>query len=226
MDWIQRIQKAIDYIEEHVTEKINYDEVAKHAYSSSYHFQRMFAITCNVTLGEYVRRRKLTLAVNDLLNKQKVIDVAFKYGYESSESFSRAFYKYHGVTPSKVKKGCSVKCYPRLCLEIDTTLKSNINYKIEEKPELILIGYKKRFTGVPYGEERTKQEREFLTTTRAKQWLLLGASCDYSTDYMVITNFDGDGYDFYVAYELDEWTRKEIFNPNVTGVDFMGKMGF
>lgn len=101
-----------------------------------------------------------------------------------------------------------------------------MNYKIEEKLEIILVGYKKRFTGVPYGEERVKQEEAFLTSTRAKQWLLIGASCDYSTDYMAITNIDDDCYDFYVAYELDEWTRKELFNPKVTGVDFMDKMGF
>ena len=101
-----------------------------------------------------------------------------------------------------------------------------MNYKIQEIPEKILVGYKRRFTGVPYGEERVTQEKEFITTTRAKQWLLIGASCAYSTDYMVITNIDDDGYDFYVAYELDEWTRKELFNSNVTGVDFMDKMGF
>lgn len=98
--------------------------------------------------------------------------------------------------------------------------------KIKEIPQLILVGYKKHFTGVPYGEERAKQEEEFFTTTRAKQWLLIGASCDYSTDYCIITNVNDDGYDFYVAYELDEWTRNELYNPKTTGVDFMDKMGF
>lgn len=100
-----------------------------------------------------------------------------------------------------------------------------INYKIEEKEELVLVGYKKRFTGKPYGEEWATQEKSFMTTTRAKQWLLIGASCDSSIDYMVVTNV-GDGYDFYVAYELDEWTRNVLFNPEITGVDFMDKMGF
>lgn len=227
MDWIQGIQKAIDYIEENITEKIDYEEVAKRAYSSSFHFQRVFGIMCGFTLGEYIRRRRLTLAANELLSKnRKVIDVAFKYGYETSESFSRAFYKFHGVMPSQVKNGCSLKSFSRLSVRLDLIGGIEMNYKIQEIPEKILVGYKKRFTGVPYGEERVKQEQEFMTTTRAKQWLLIGASCDYSTDYMVITNIDDDGYDFYVAYELDEWTRKELFNPNITGVDFMDKMGF
>ncbi len=227
MDWIQGIQKVIDYIEENITEKIDYEEAAKRAYSSSFHFQRVFGIMCGFTLGEYIRRRKLTLAANELLNKNiKVIDVAFKYGYETPESFSRSFYKFHGIMPSQVKNGCSLKSFSRLSVRLDLIGGTEMNYKIEEKPEIILVGYKKRFTGIPYGEERVKQEEAFLASTRAKQWLLIGASCDYSTDYMVITNIDDDGYDFYVAYELDEWTRKELFNPNITGVDFMDKMGF
>ena len=227
MNLTQSLQNAIDYIEDNITKKIDYEEVSKRAYSSSFHFQRVFSLTCGFTLGEYIRRRKLTLAANDLLtSKVKVIDVAFKYGYETPESFSRAFYKFHGITPSKVKKGSTLKSFSRLILSANFIGGSELNYKIEEKPEIILVGYKKRFTGVPYGEERVKQEEEFLTTTRAKQWLLIGASCNYSTDYMVITNVADDGYDFYVAYELDEWTRKEIFNPTVTGAKFINDLGF
>ena len=227
MDWIYRVQKAIDYIEENITEKIDYEEVAKRAFSSNFHFQRVFGITCGLTLGEYIRRRKLTLAGNDLLSKNiKVVDVAFKYGYETPESFSRAFYKFHGIMPSQVKSGYPLKSFSRLSVKANLIGGTEMNYKIEEKPEIILVGYKKRFTGGPYGEERVKHEQEFLTSTRAKQWLLIGASCNYSTDYMVITNIDDDGYDFYVAYELDDWTRKALFDPNVTGVDFMDNMGF
>ncbi len=227
MNWLQRIEKAVDYVEEHITEKISYEEVAKHSLSSTFHFQKVFSLTCGFTLGEYVRKRKLTLAGNDLLSeKMKVIDVAFKYGYETPESFSRAFFKFHGIMPSQVKNGCLLKSFSRILVNFDLLGASVMNYKIEEKPELILVGYKRRFTGIPYGKERVKQEQEFLTTTRAKQWLLIGASCNYSTDYMVITNVDDDGYDFYVAYELDEWTRTELFNKNVTGVDFIDTLGF
>ena len=115
MDWIENLQNAIDYIEENITQKIDYEEVAKRAYSSTFHFQRVFGIMCGFTLGEYIRRRKLTLAGNDLLSKKmKVIDVAFKYGYETPESFSRAFYKFHGIIPSQVKKFCSLKSFSRL----------------------------------------------------------------------------------------------------------------
>ena len=99
----------------HILLGIDYEKIAKSAYSSSFHFQRMFGIMCGFTLGEYIRKRKLTLAGQDLLTKKmKVIDVAFKYGYETPESFSRAFYKFHGITPSKVKKGCLLKSFSKL----------------------------------------------------------------------------------------------------------------
>ena len=227
MDWIQGIQNAINYIEDHITEDIDYTELAKASYSSSYHFQRMFGIMCGITLGEYVRRRRLTLAGNELLaNNSNIADLAYKYGYDTPESFSRAFKRFHGINPSQVKKERSLNSFSRLSVKIDLIGGNEMNCKIKEMPELVLVGYKKHFTGVPYGEERVKQEEEFFTTTRAKQWLLLGASCNYSSDYCVIMNVNDDGYDFYVAYELDEWTRKELYNPKTTGVDFMDKMGF
>ncbi len=227
MDIILTIQNAIDYVEENITEKLNYEEIAKKAYFSSFHFQRLFGITCGLTLGEYIRRRRLTLAGQDLKNANiKVVDVAFKYGYDSPESFSRAFYKFHGVTPSKVKKGFEVKFFSPIKLNLDLSGENKMNYQIKELPEIVLVGYKSRFHGVPFGEDRASQEKEFLTSTRAKQWLLLGASCDYSTDYMVIKNIDDEGYDFYVAYELDKWTRDNLFNPQITGVDFIDKLGF
>ena len=227
MDYLQAIQNAINYIEENLTRKIDYEEVSKRAFSSNYHFQRVFSFTVGLTLGEYIRKRKLTLAGSDLLkNKVKVTDVAFKYGYESLESFSRAFYKFHGIMPSRVKSGVTLKSFSRVTASFNITGGEVMNYKIEKLPSITLVGYKKRFYGAPYGEERKKQEEEFLTTTRAKQWLLIGASCDYTTDYMVISNVSDDGYDFYVAYELDEWTRNELYNQSVTGVDFMDKMGF
>lgn len=227
MDWIQGIQNAINYIEEHIGEKIDYEEIAKVAYSSSYHFQRVFGIVCGITLGEYICKRRLTLAGNELLTSdKKVTEIAFKYGYDTPESFSRAFTHFHGVKPSQVKKTRSLNSFSRLSVKIDLVGGDEMKCKVKEIPEIVLVGYKKHFTGIPYGEERAKQEEEFLKTTRAKQWLLIGASCDYSTDYCIVTNVNDNGYDFYIAYELDGWTRNELYNSKTTGVDFMDKMGF
>lgn len=227
MDWIQGIQNAINFIEEHIGEKIDYEELAKTAYSSSYHFQRVFGIMCGITIGENIRRRRLTLAGNDLLtSNETVTEIALKYGYNTPESFSRAFRQFHGIKPSQVKKARSLNTFPRLSVIIDSNGGNTLKCSVREQPKMILVGYKKRFTGVPYGDERTKQEEEFITTTRAKQWLLLGASCNYSNDYCIVTNINDYGYDFYIAYELDEWTRKELYNPNTTGVDFIKTLGF
>lgn len=227
MNWISGLQCAVDYVEEHLTEDIDYIKVAERAYSSVYHFCRIFGIVCGFTLGEYIRKRRLTLAAAELLEKRvKVTDAAFKYGYETPESFSRAFYKFHGVMPSQVKQGCPLKSFSRLTLKVEKTGCNEMNYRVEERQKLILFGYKKRFEGVPFGDDRERQEDAFFRSTRAKQWLLRGASHTPDTSYCIVNNIDEKGYDFYIAYNLDEWTRKEIFNSAVTGVNFMEQMGF
>ena len=105
MDWVTGIQNAINYVEEHLTDEIDMELVAKKAACSEFYFQRIFGVLCGVTLGDYIRNRRLTLAGNELcVSDTKVIDVALKYGYESPESFTRAFTKFHGITPSEAKK--------------------------------------------------------------------------------------------------------------------------
>lgn len=104
-----------------------------------------------------------------------------------------------------------------------------MDYRIEEKPEMILTGYKRRFSGVPYGPERERQEEQFFVSTRAGQWLLRGAlsaSGDAATDMCMITNVDDEGYDFYYAAELDPYERENLYNPAVTGVACMHEFGF
>ena len=228
LDWINGIQKAVDYIEDHLTDNISYDEIAKQSFSSTFHFQRVFSILCGYTLGEYIRKRRLTLAGKELLlGDQKIIDVALKYGYENPDSFSRAFLKFHGINPSEVK-GESVFLRSFLPLNLKISLEGGeiMDYRVKEKDCMLLVGYKQRFSGVPFGKQRAEQEEKMFTTTRAKQWLLRGASSDYYTDYCIIQNIDDSGYDFFIANDLNEWTRENLYNKEVTGVDFMLEMGF
>ena len=231
MDWIYGLQKAIDYIENHLTEKIDYQAVVKECYSSSYHFQRVFGILCGVTMGEYIRNRRLSLAGSELATTDaKVIDVALKYGYESPDSFSRAFKQFHGMLPSQLRdNGGMLKSFSPLVLKISLEGGTAMNYRIEEKPEMMLTGYKARFSGVPYGEEREKQEEQLFVSTRAKQWMLRGAkgvASDTSTDMCLITNIDDDGYDFYYVAELDKYERDDMYITEVTGFDYMHEFGF
>lgn len=230
MNWISGVQKSVDYIEEHLTEEIDYGVLAALSFSSSFHFQRVFGILCGFTLGEYIRNRRLSLAGAELAaGNAKIIDVALKYGYDSPDSFTKAFKKFHGITPSQARKGGAVKSFSRLVLTISLEGGNMLDYRIEEKPEMILTGYKKRFTGVPYGEDRERQEEELFVTTRAKQWLLRGAkgaNGDSGTDMCVITDIDDDGYNFYYAAELEKYERENMYNTEVTGFDYMGKFGF
>ena len=228
MDWITGIQQAIDYIEDNLTETIDYEEVAKRCYSSSYHFQRVFSILCGYTLGEYIRNRRLTLAGRELATTNaKVIDVALKYGYESPDSFAKAFQKFHGILPSQARNnGSNLKSFSRLVLKFSLEGGTTMNYRIETKPAMILLGYKKRFNGTPYDESRQHQEGNFFKTTRAHQWMLKGISNDKMSDYCVLSNFDDDGYDFYISVITDAYERENLYNSEVTGINFMHKFGF
>lgn len=159
MDWIKCLQMSIDYIEEHLTETINYETVAAQSFSSSYHFQRVFGILCGFTVGEYIRSRKLSLAGTELAaGNVKVIDVAPKYGYESPDSFAKAFQKFHGILPSQARNnGSMLKSYSRLVLKFSLEGGCTMNYRIEEKDEIVLTGYKRRFEGVP-GNVKNKKK--------------------------------------------------------------------
>ena len=141
MEWITGIQNAINYIEEHLTEEIDYEIVAKEASCSSFYLQRIFSILCGMTLGDYIRNRRLTLAGNELsAADDKVIDIALKYGYESPESFTRAFSRFHGVTPSKAKKdGSKLKSFSRLSVKITLSGGNIMDYKIIEKNAFDII---------------------------------------------------------------------------------------
>lgn len=141
MDWITGIQNAINYIEEHLTEEIDYEIVAKEASCSSFYLQRIFSILCGMTLGDYIRNRRLTLAGNELsAADDKVTDIALKYGYESPESFTRAFSRFHGVTPSKAKKdGSKLKSFSRLSVKITLSGGNIMDYKIIEKNAFDII---------------------------------------------------------------------------------------
>ena len=231
MDWVAGMQRAIDYIEAHLTEKINYDTVAAQCFCSSYHFQRVFGILCGFTIGEYIRNRRLSLAGSELATTDiKVIDVALKYGYESPDSFAKAFKQFHGILPSQAKNsGITLKSFAPLVLKISLEGGTAMNYRIEEKPEMILTGYKAHFTGVPYGKDREEQEGKLFMTTRAKQWLLRGAkgaSCETGTDICIVTNVSDDGYDFYYAAELEKYERENMYNTEVTGFEYMHDFGF
>lgn len=135
MNYLENLEKAISYIEENLTDEIKFDEIAKQSGFSVFYFQRIFSSVCGCSVGQYIRNRRLAVSAAELkATKAKVIDIALKYGYESPESFTRAFVKFHGITPSEAKKSGSIlKSYSRLSVKINLKGGNIMNYKIIKK---------------------------------------------------------------------------------------------
>lgn len=154
MDLLKQMNEALNYIEENLTEEIDFKEVARLAVCSEYHFKRMFSFLAGITLSEYIRRRRLTIAAFELSNNNmRVIDIAVKYGYSSADSFTRAFQGLHGITPSEARNnGQSLKAYPRMTFQLTIKGGNEMKYRIEEKEAFSIVGITKRvpiiFNGV------------------------------------------------------------------------------
>ena len=146
MDSLGSMNNAMGYIEEHLTEGIDYSEVSKIAYCSEYHFKRMFSFLSGISLSEYIRRRRLTLAALDLKDRDlRIIDVAVKYGYNSADSFSRSFHSMHGILPSEARsENAQLKAYSRMTFQLSIQGGCEMNYRIVEKEAFKLVGFKKR----------------------------------------------------------------------------------
>ena len=220
MDWITGIQNAINYIEEHLTEEIDYEIVAKEAACSSFYLQRIFSILCGMTLGEYIRNRRLTLAGNELsAADDKVIDIALKYGYESPESFARAFKGFHGVTPSEARKdGSKLKSFSRLSVKITLSGGNIMDYKIIEKEAFDIIEKVEAHTA--QDSENAKSIPDFWT--RSHNDGTVKALFDTTTDRTYIFGVcygnlseNAKTFDYSIAAKCDENTvAPEGFRKN------------
>lgn len=168
MEWVERLNESINYIEEHLTSEIDYEQLGRIACCSAYHFQRMFTYMADVTLSEYIRRRKMSLAAVDLQSgDERVIDIAEKYGYHSPTAFNRAFQSVHGIAPSAVKgEGVSVKSFPPITFTVAVKGAEEMNYRIETKEAFRIIGVsaplerelEKNFATVPQMWERVSTD--------------------------------------------------------------------
>ncbi len=142
MDWVERLNQSMSYIEEHLTDEIDYDELGRIACCSTYHYQRMFTYMAGISLAEYIRRRKMSVAAIDLQSgKEKIIDVAAKYGYSSPTAFNRAFQSFHGIAPSMLKNGSTlVKSFSPIAFYITVKGATEMNYRMETKGAFRIIG--------------------------------------------------------------------------------------
>lgn len=162
MEWLDKMTDAIDYMEKHMEEQLDIEKVAKAAYSSTFHFQRMFHMLTGMTVAEYVRKRKLTLAAQELAmsSAARVLDVALKYGYDSPESFAKAFRRVHGITPSAAREaGANLKAYPRISFHLSLKGDKDMDYRIVERKEFNVVGKALKVT--TKDNESTKRIPEF-----------------------------------------------------------------
>lgn len=123
MDWIKIISYAIDEIENHLCDNITVNDLTKKHFVSPFYFQKMFAVICNYTISEYIRNRRMTLAGYEIIDtKNSILEIAIKYGYESNESFTRAFTRFHGIKPSEARrKNANLKVFPRISPRLNLT---------------------------------------------------------------------------------------------------------
>ncbi|MBN2239676.1 MAG: AraC family transcriptional regulator [Dehalococcoidales bacterium] len=176
MDWYQRLNAAVDYIEENLSGKVDYAEAADRAYCSVFHFYRMFSAISGMTPAEYTRNRRLSLAAGELLSTdEKVIDLSMKYGYDSPSAFSKAFRNLHGVTPQQARQtGVTTVALSRIAFPVRTTGGRDMDYRIIGKPAFDIVGCSAQF-GVADGEFSKKGRTYWSKYVRTGEYRVL---CD------------------------------------------------
>ena len=222
MDWLSQLNDALRYVEEHLDGDIDLEQVAKLACCSSFHFLRMFSYMARVPFAEHIRRRRMTKAAFDLQHTtDKIIDIAYKYGYSSPTAFNRAFQGVHGIPPSYARQeGASLKAYQPISFKITIRGESEMNYRIETKESFRIVGVKMNcpwtpdkqegFTEVPkfwaeHGQKGTISELIKLMDNEPMG--VLGISVG---DWQIAGNFD-----YYIAVSSSQPILNGMFSYEI-----------
>ena len=189
------IQSAIEYIEAHLSDELDMHDIAAQAYVSAFHFQRLFSAVCGLPLGEYIRRRRMTLAAQELMAGMKVIDAAAKYGYDSPDSFARAFRRFHGVLPSQAAQpGVRLQTFAPMHINLTQEDNHMLEYRIVEKAPFTVVGYKRQFSSDTSYQEIPKWWDEVL----AQKPPIMGM-------FGVCIDSDGKDFDYLIADLYQPW---------------------
>jgi len=201
MDWVKSMNNAVDYIEANLADEINFDKVAQTACCSTYHFQRMFSYITGVSLSEYIRRRRLTLAAFELRSSDcKIIDIALKYGYDSPDAFGRAFKNMHGMTPTSVRgTNAPLKAYPKMNFSISIKGDREMHYRIEKRDVFEVFGI---YTDLSYDMQQAFIQAPAFVKEKIK---------------------DGKWKEFndLLGRPFDTWFHAAIFDQSESGQKFM-----
>ena len=194
--WIIGFQESIDYIEQNLTETLDVEEIAGKAALSPFYYQRIFGALCNMTVGDYIRARRMTLAAQELAGSgSKVIDVALRYGYDSPDSFAKAFQRFHGVTPSQAReKGIPLRSLAPLHIKITLEGGSMLDYRIVEKAPFTVVGVKRRFDTETCYQEIPKFWDEWMSDMKGLKGM-----------FGVCMDMDGKTLDYWIADLYVPW---------------------
>lgn len=202
MDMLKGMNEALSYIESQLDGQIDYGQVARISGVSEFHFRRMFSYLSGMSLGVYIRNRRLSKAAMELQQgKERIMDLAVKYGYESADGFSRAFRDWSGMSPSDVKNSSSFKVFPRLTFQLTIQGGMDMEYRIEEKESFKLVGLKKRVPIVFEGQN--PEIMKMVQSLTAQQREMLGAFRNMEVKTVVNASFHFDEGRFEEKGELD-----------------------
>ena len=228
MEWLRQLSRAIDYIEENLVGEISYDEAAKLACCSTYYFQRMFSYIAGISLSEYIRRRRMSLAAFELQTSNiKVMDIGMKYGYQSPTAFNRAFQSVHGTAPTAARtKGTMLSAYPRISFSITVTGGEYMRYRIEHKEAFRLAGVRTALKeDSEYNFHMVPKFWEKMLNSPAYQEICNLSDEGVSDIFGVSSYEDPQNIYYYIAARTDRKVPKgmaELEIPAATWVVFEG----
>ncbi|MBO4697721.1 MAG: helix-turn-helix domain-containing protein [Lachnospiraceae bacterium] len=196
--WIEGFQESIDFMEANLTENLDIEVIAGKAALSPFYYQRIFGALCGMTVGEYIRARRMTLAAQELNRKDiKVIDVAVKYGYDSPDSFAKAFQKFHGITPSQAREpGALLRSFAPMHIKITMEGGSMMDYRIVEKAQFTIVGVKRRFNSDTSYQEVPKFWDE---------WMAQGDKRPIMGTFGLCLDMEGKEFDYWIADMYFPW---------------------
>ncbi len=213
MEWIAAIQQAITYMEEHLLEEINYEDVAKQVHTSSYEFHRAFSFLTGMTANAYIRNRRLSLAGKEILETAgKITDIALKYGYETPESFTKAFTRFHGVAPKTAREeAVKLVLFNPLTIKLTVEGGKSMDYRIVQTKELKFIAISKSFRNEIINDEENHEVSDFWGECNEKN--LIGPICGLRPEgkrdlygLCTPTKEGEDTFDYGIGVLVDEET--------------------
>lgn len=196
--WISGFQESIDYMERNLTQALDIGDIAGRAALSPFYYQRIFGALCGMTVGEYIRARRMTLAAQELARADvKVIDVALRYGYDSPDSFARAFQRFHGIAPSQAREpGAPLRSLAPLHIKITLEGGNMLEYRIVEKAPFTIVGVKR-----PFNSDTSYQEIPKFWD----EWLAQGEKRPVMGTFGVCIDMDGKDFDYWIADLYFPW---------------------